>query len=42
MTLLEPVTEVAVTVPDDDIGGVLGDLAMRRGRVTASTARPAR
>jgi elongation factor G len=39
MTLLEPVTEVAVTVPEEDMGGVLGDLAMRRGRVTASTAR---
>jgi elongation factor G len=39
MTLLEPVSEVAVTVPEDDMGGVLGDLAMRRGRVTASTAR---
>jgi elongation factor G len=39
MTLLEPVTEVAVTVPEDDMGGVLGDLAVRRGRVTASTAR---
>jgi elongation factor G len=39
MTLLEPVTEVAVTVPEDDMGGVLGDLAARRGRVTASTVR---
>ena len=39
MTLLEPVTEVAVTVPEDDMGGVLGDLAVRRGRVTASATR---
>ncbi|MGH3878236.1 MAG: elongation factor G [Actinophytocola sp.] len=39
MTLLEPVTEIAVTVPEDELGGVLGDLAMRRGRVTASTTR---
>jgi elongation factor G len=39
MTLLEPVSEVAVTVPEDAMGGVLGDLAVRRGRVTASTAR---
>jgi elongation factor G len=38
MTLLEPVSEVAVTVPEADMGGVLGDLATRRGRVTASTA----
>jgi translation elongation factor EF-G len=39
MTLLEPVTEVTVTALEDDMGGVLGDLATRRGRVTASTAR---
>ena len=39
LTLLEPVSEVAVTVPEDVVGGVLGDLAVRRGRVTASTAR---
>ncbi|MBF9069695.1 elongation factor G [Streptacidiphilus fuscans] len=37
--LLEPVVEVTVTVPDDAVGGVLGDLAARRGRVTRSTAR---
>ncbi|MDV9175252.1 elongation factor G, partial [Streptomyces sp. W16] len=35
--LLEPVVEVTVTVPGDAVGGVLGDLAARRGRVTAST-----
>ncbi|WP_443079032.1 elongation factor G [Streptomyces sp. NBC_01498] len=39
MTLLEPVVEVTVTVPDDAVGGVLGDLAARRGRVCGSTAR---
>jgi elongation factor G len=39
MALLEPVSEVAVSIPEDAMGGVLGDLAMRRGRVTASTAR---
>ncbi|MFD4510180.1 elongation factor G [Streptomyces sp. NPDC058457] len=38
-TLLEPVAEVTVTVPEDAVGGVLGDLAARRGRVTGSTAR---
>jgi hypothetical protein len=27
------------TVPDDAVGGVLGDLAARRGRVSGSTAR---
>ncbi|WP_425578926.1 hypothetical protein [Streptomyces echinatus] len=28
--LLEPVAEVTVTVPEDAVGGVLGDLAARR------------
>ncbi|MFE5401590.1 elongation factor G [Streptomyces sp. NPDC056580] len=37
--VLEPVAEVAVTVPEDAVGGVLGDLAARRGRVTGSEAR---
>ncbi|SDM72317.1 elongation factor G [Actinacidiphila guanduensis] len=39
MVLLEPVVEVTATAPDEAIGGVLGDLASRRGRVTGSTAR---
>ncbi|MFJ5557323.1 elongation factor G [Streptomyces sp. NPDC093250] len=39
MVLLEPVVEVTVTVPEDAVGGVLGDLAARRGRVTGSVAR---
>ncbi|WP_084735050.1 elongation factor G [Actinophytocola xinjiangensis] len=39
IALLEPVSEIAVTVPEDAMGGVLGDLAGRRGRVTASTTR---
>ncbi|MEV7804112.1 elongation factor G [Microbispora sp. NPDC088329] len=39
MALLEPLAEVTVTVPDDAVGGVLGDLAARRGRVTGSAAR---
>ncbi|MFI7135239.1 elongation factor G [Nonomuraea sp. NPDC050153] len=39
MELLEPVVEITVTVPDDAAGGVLGDLAARRGRVSGSTAR---
>ncbi|MGW4914329.1 elongation factor G [Streptomyces sp. NPDC004270] len=37
--LLEPVAEVTVTVPEDAVGGVLGDLAARRGRVTGSAVR---
>ncbi|GGU17591.1 elongation factor G [Lentzea flava] len=39
MTLLEPIAEVTVTVPDSCIGGVLGDLAARRGRILGSEAR---
>ncbi|WP_329577148.1 elongation factor G [Kitasatospora sp. NBC_01250] len=39
LALLEPVVEVTVTVPEDAVGGVLGDLAARRGRVSGSTAR---
>ncbi|MFE6526573.1 elongation factor G, partial [Streptomyces sp. NPDC057794] len=39
MVLLEPVAEVTVTVPGDAVGGVLGDLAARRGRVTGSVTR---
>ncbi|MQY10330.1 Elongation factor G [Streptomyces sp. RB5] len=39
MALLEPVVELVATVPEDAVGGVLGDLAARRGRVTDSTAR---
>ena len=38
MVLLEPVVEVTATVPQDAAGGVLGDLAARRGRVSGSTA----
>ncbi|MFF7750862.1 elongation factor G [Streptomyces sp. NPDC007971] len=37
--LLEPVAEVTVTVAEDAVGGVLGDLAARRGRVTGSENR---
>ncbi|GGW71978.1 elongation factor G 2 [Streptomyces lucensis JCM 4490] len=37
--LLEPVAEVTVTVPQDAVGGVLGDLAARRGRVGGSGTR---
>jgi elongation factor G len=39
MQLLEPIAEVAVTAPDDAVGGVLGDLAARRGHVVDSAVR---
>lgn len=40
MAVLEPGADVTVTVPEDAVGSVLGDLAARRGRVTDSTVRP--
>ncbi|MBC2906240.1 elongation factor G [Streptomyces cupreus] len=39
LRLLEPVAEVTVTVPEDFVGAVLGDLAARRARVSASATR---
>nr|WP_238547410.1 hypothetical protein [Actinoplanes friuliensis] len=39
MTLLEPAVEVTVSAPEESLGGVLGDLAARRGQVTGSTLR---
>ncbi|MEU6534744.1 elongation factor G [Streptomyces sp. NPDC047000] len=39
MAVLEPVAEVTVTVPEEALGTVLGDLAARRGRVTGSVPR---
>lgn len=39
MVLLEPVADVTVTVPDDAVGGVLGDLAARRGQIAGSVPR---
>ncbi len=36
LSLLEPVDEVAVTVPDDLVGAVMSDLSSRRGHVLGS------
>jgi elongation factor G len=33
VTLLEPIDEISVLVPDDFVGAVMGDLSGRRGRV---------
>ncbi|APU38770.1 elongation factor G [Streptomyces sp. TN58] len=38
MELLEPVVEVTVSIPEDGVGSVLGDLAARRGRVSGQAA----
>ncbi|TDC85317.1 elongation factor G-like protein EF-G2 [Micromonospora sp. KC606] len=39
-TLLEPVDEVVVRVPDGSVGAVLGDLSGRRGRVLGTEPDP--
>ena len=41
MVLLEPVAEVAVTVPEEAVGSVLGDLSARRGRISDQATRGA-
>jgi elongation factor G len=40
VSLLEPVDEVCVIVPDEHVGAVMSDLSTRRGRVTGSDAAP--
>jgi len=41
--ILEPVMELEVVTPEDDMGDVIGDLAARRGKVESMDARgPAR
>ncbi len=36
VSLLEPVAEIAVIVPDDYVGAVMTDLSIRRGRLTGT------
>ncbi|MEN8183015.1 MAG: elongation factor G [Myxococcota bacterium] len=38
-TLLEPVMDVEISVPDDNVGDIMGDVSSRRGRVQTSEAR---
>ncbi|MEZ5126715.1 MAG: elongation factor G [Thermoleophilia bacterium] len=38
-TLIEPIMNVEVTVPDDCVGDIIGDLNSRRGRVLGMTPR---
>ena len=35
--LLEPIYTVEVTVPDDDMGDIIGDINKRRGRILGMT-----
>jgi elongation factor G len=38
-TLLEPIMKAEVTVPDDHLGDVMGDISSRRGRVQGTESR---
>jgi elongation factor G len=38
--LLEPIMKVEVTVPDDFMGEVMGDLSSRRGQIAGIESRP--
>jgi elongation factor G len=38
ITMLEPLEEVAIRLPDEHLGAVLGDLSSRRGRVLGTEA----
>ena len=38
-TLLEPIMSVEISIPDDNVGDIMGDVSGRRGRVQSSEAR---
>jgi elongation factor G len=38
-TLLEPIMDVEISVPDESVGDIMGDISSRRGRVQTSEAR---
>jgi len=40
-TLLEPIMEIEVTVPDEEMGSIVGDLNSRRGRILGMGAKGA-
>lgn len=40
VTLLEPIDEILVVVPDEHVGAVMSDLSVRRGRVTGTEGVP--
>ena len=37
--LLEPIMNVEVTIPEESVGDIIGDLNSRRGRVLGTTPR---
>jgi elongation factor G len=41
-TLLEPIMAVEISVPDDHVGDIMGNLNSRRGRVSGWTPRGTR
>ena len=40
ITLLEPIDEMVIVIPDEHVGAVMSDLSGRRGRVTGTEGMP--